>query len=43
MPYGESDTRAKLIDPAIQSRGRTESFILRQEIAITNIPLTSRS
>lgn len=30
----ESDTRAKLIDPAIHSRGWTEDMIRREETAI---------
>ncbi|MBI1994965.1 MAG: DEAD/DEAH box helicase family protein, partial [Deltaproteobacteria bacterium] len=33
MPLGEADTRAKLIDPAIHSRGWTEDFIRREETA----------
>lgn len=33
MPYGESDTRAKLIDPAIHIRGWTEDLIRREETA----------
>jgi len=33
MPFGESDTRAKLIDPAIHSRGWTENLIRREETA----------
>ena len=33
MPYGESDTRAKLIDPAIHARGWTEDLIRREETA----------
>lgn len=33
MPYGESDTRAKLIDPAIHTRGWTEDLIRREETA----------
>jgi hypothetical protein len=32
---GESDTRAKLIDPAIHTRGRTEDLICREETAGT--------
>jgi len=31
MAYGEADTRAKLIDPAIHSRGWTEDLIRREE------------
>lgn len=33
MTYGESDTRAKLIDPAIHARGWTEDLIRREETA----------
>jgi len=33
MGLGESDTRAKLIDPAIHSRGWTEDLIKREETA----------
>jgi len=33
MPLGESDTRAKLIDPAIHARGWTEDLIKREETA----------
>ena len=33
MPFGESDTRAKLIDPAIHGRGWTENLIRREETA----------
>ncbi len=33
MPYNESDTRAKLIDPAIHLRGWTEDLIRREETA----------
>ncbi|MGB8646839.1 MAG: DEAD/DEAH box helicase family protein [Anaerolineae bacterium] len=33
MPYSESDTRAKLIDPAIHTRGWTEDLICREESA----------
>jgi type I restriction enzyme R subunit len=32
-PFSESDTRAKLIDPAIHARGWTEDFIRREETA----------
>ncbi|MEI8341745.1 MAG: hypothetical protein WCH43_09455 [Verrucomicrobiota bacterium] len=32
-PYGESDTRAKLIDPAIYGKGWTEEHIRREETA----------
>ena len=35
MSLGEADTRAKLIDPAIHSRGWTEDFIRREETAGT--------
>ncbi len=33
MGYGEADTRAKLIDPAIHRRGWTEELIRREETA----------
>jgi len=33
MPHGEADTRAKLIDPALHSRGWTEDLIRREETA----------
>jgi type I restriction enzyme R subunit len=33
MPYNESDTRAKLIDPALHARGWTEDLIKREETA----------
>ncbi|MGH7308138.1 MAG: hypothetical protein ACREK6_05550 [Candidatus Rokuibacteriota bacterium] len=33
MPYGEADTRAKLIDPALHARGWTEDLIRREETA----------
>jgi len=33
MGYGESDTRAKLIDPAIHTCGWTEDLIRREETA----------
>jgi type I site-specific restriction endonuclease len=33
MSLNESDTRAKLIDPAIHSRGWTEDLIRREETA----------
>jgi len=33
MPFGESDTRAKLIDPALHSCGWTEDLIRREETA----------
>src|SRR3989454_3515992 len=33
MPLNESDTRAKLIDPAIHTRGWTEDLIRREETA----------
>ncbi|MBI3319223.1 MAG: DEAD/DEAH box helicase family protein [Candidatus Omnitrophica bacterium] len=33
MPFGEADTRAKLIDPAIHKRGWTEDLIRREETA----------
>ena len=32
-PWGESDTRSKLIDPAIHARGWTEEHIRREETA----------
>jgi type I restriction enzyme R subunit len=32
-PYGEADTRAKLIDPAIHAKGWTEEHIRREETA----------
>lgn len=35
MGYGEADTRAKLIDPAIHRRGWTEDLIRREETAGT--------
>ncbi len=35
MPLNESDTRAKLIDPAIHARGWTEELIRREETAGT--------
>jgi hypothetical protein len=35
MPLSESDTRAKLIDPAIHGRGWTEDLIRREETAGT--------
>jgi len=35
MPLSESDTRAKLIDPAIHARGWTEDLIRREETAAT--------
>ena len=35
MTLGESDTRAKLIDPAIHARGWTEDLIRREETAGT--------
>jgi len=35
MPLNESDTRAKLIDPAIHRRGWTEDLIRREETAGT--------
>jgi type I restriction enzyme, R subunit len=35
MPLSESDTRAKLIDPAIHARGWTEDLIRREETAGT--------
>ena len=31
MPLNEADTRAKLIDPSLHSRGWTEDFIRREE------------
>jgi len=33
MPFGEADTRAKLIDPALHIRGWTEDLIRREETA----------
>lgn len=33
LPYGEADTRAKLIDPALHNRGWTEDHIRREETA----------
>src|SRR5947199_6936454 len=33
MPLNESDTRAKLIDPALHARGWTEDLIKREETA----------
>jgi len=33
MPLSESDTRAKLIDPVLHSRGWTEDLIRREETA----------
>ncbi len=33
MPLGESDTRAKLIDPALHACGWTEDLIRREETA----------
>jgi type I restriction enzyme R subunit len=33
VPYGEADTRAKLIDPALHARGWTEDLIRREETA----------
>jgi type I restriction enzyme R subunit len=33
MPLSESDTRAKLIDPALHARGWTEDMIRREETA----------
>ncbi|MBI2926503.1 MAG: DEAD/DEAH box helicase family protein [Verrucomicrobia bacterium] len=33
MGYGEADTRAKLIDPALHARGWTEDLIRREETA----------
>ena len=35
MGLNESDTRAKLIDPSIHSRGWTEDLIRREETAGT--------
>jgi type I restriction enzyme R subunit len=35
VPLGESDTRSKLIDPAIHARGWTEDLIRREETAGT--------
>ena len=35
MPHNESDTRAKLIDPAIHKRGWTEDFVCREKTAGT--------
>lgn len=35
MGHGESDTRAKLIDPALHTRGWTEDLIRREETAGT--------
>ncbi|HJQ24190.1 MAG TPA: DEAD/DEAH box helicase family protein [Blastocatellia bacterium] len=35
MPFNEADTRAKLIDPALHSRGWTEDLIKREETAPT--------
>ena len=35
MGLGESDTRAKLIDPALHARGWTEDLIRREETAGT--------
>ena len=35
MPFGEADTRSKLIDPAIHARGWTEDLIRREETAGT--------
>jgi type I site-specific restriction endonuclease len=32
-PFNEADTRAKLIDPALHSRGWTENLIRREETA----------
>jgi len=31
MPLSEADTRAKLIDPALHTRGWTEDLIQREE------------
>ncbi len=43
MGYGESDTRAKLIDPAIHTCGWTEDLIRREETAgAIEIGLASR-
>src|SRR6266566_5804155 len=33
MPHGEADTRAKLIDPALHTRGWTEDLSRREETA----------
>ena len=33
MPHTESDTRAKLIDPAIHAKGWTEDLVRREETA----------
>ena len=33
MPLSESDTRAKLIDPALHTRGWTEDLLRREETA----------
>lgn len=33
MGLGESDTRAKRIDPTLHARGRTEDLIRREETA----------
>ena len=33
MPLNEADTRAKLIDPALHSKGWTEDLIRREETA----------
>jgi type I restriction enzyme, R subunit len=33
MPFSESDTRAKLIDPALHAYGWTEDLIRREETA----------
>jgi len=33
MELGQSDTRAKLIDPALHARGWTEDLICREETA----------
>ena len=33
MQFGEADTRAKLIDPALHARGWTEDLIRREETA----------
>lgn len=33
MPLGESDTRAKLIDPGLHARGWTEDLIHQKETA----------
>ena len=33
MGFSESDTRAKLIDPALHARGWTEDLIRREETA----------